>query len=300
MRLKGLVLATALASLLLWAGSVGAQGIDTAMIEQVTGLKGAMNKAGDVFKVSAPRTDVKITVDGLPLPPFMGVTSWAAFQDAGGGQLLMMGDMVLFEDEVNPAMSAALNSGLQVTALHNHFFYDKPKVYLMHIGGQGSPDALAGRVRKILDTAKQIRQGRPEPAASFGGPPLPTENAITPQPIEAILGSPSETKDGMVKVTIGRQTSMHGTEVGKDMGVNTWAAFAGTDGNAVVDGDFAITEDELQPVLRTLRQAGINIVAIHNHMTHEDPRILFLHYWGRGKAEDLARAVKAALDQTKG
>jgi hypothetical protein len=192
-------------------------------------------------------------------------------------------------------MSVALDNGLSVTALHNHFFFDQPKVYFMHIAGEGSVDKLAGAVRKVYDTIKAIRGTSAKPANTFEQKSLPETSSITAATLNEIFAMQGETKDGMVKFTIGKKSTMHGVEIGKEMGVNTWAAFAGTDDNAVVDGDFAVTEDELQPALKTLRQSGINIVAIHSHMTHENPRILFLHYWGRGAAKALANAVKGAL-----
>ena len=206
-----------------------------------------------------------------------------------------MGDTVLFEDEVNAAMSAALDNGLNVTALHNHFFFDHPKVYFMHIEGEGAVDKLAGAVRKVYDTIKNTRAANAQPKDSFGVKPLPDKNSITAAPLNEIFGTQGESKDGMVKFTIGRPAIMHGVNIGKDMGVNTWAAFAGSDDNAIVDGDFAVTEDELQPVLKSLLKDKINIVAIHQHMTHEEPRIMFFHYWGRGRAKDLANAIKGAV-----
>ena len=279
---------------LAWATAVfGA--LDTATVERVTGLKGAWNEPEKVFKVSQPRTDVKVIVDGAPLPPFMGLTSWAAFT----GNAMVMGDLVLFQDEVNPVMSAALDNGLDVTALHNHFFYDEPKVYFMHIAGEGSVSNLAAAVRHCFDKVTEIREATPTPAGRFGAP-VPTISSITAKPVEQVLGAKGQENKGMVKFVFGRTATMHGTEAGKDMGVNTWAAFAGTDDNAVVDGDFAVLEDELQPVLKALRAGGINIVAIHQHMTHESPRVLFLHYWGRGRAEQLATAIKEALNRCAG
>jgi hypothetical protein len=270
--------------------------LDTAAIESATGLKGSFNKTENVFKVSKPRDDVKISVDRWTMPPFMGLTSWAAFTPTPMGKATMlMGDTVLFEDEVNAAMSAALDAGVEVTALHNHFFYDQPKVYFMHIGGIGDTRRLASAVKAVYDRVAQVRAAQPTPASSFVGD-IPTPSSISAPPIEAILGTKAQSKDGMVKVTIGRPAKMHGTTVGNEMGVNTWAAFAGSDEQAVVDGDFAMHEDELQTVLKTMRGEGINIVAIHQHMTHERPRYLFLHYWGKGKAVDLAKAVKKALD----
>jgi hypothetical protein len=185
-----------------------------------------------------------------------------------------------------------------VTALHNHFFFDQPKVFFMHIEGEGSVEKLAGAVKKMYDTTKAIRRTTAKPTESFsasGQPSLPEKNSITAGPLNQIFGRQGEVKDGMVKFTIGRPATMHGVKIDNTMGVNTWAAFAGNDDNAVVDGDFAVTEDELQPVLKSLLKEKINIVAIHQHMTHEEPRIMFFHYWERGRAEDLAQAVKGGL-----
>jgi hypothetical protein len=268
--------------------------LDTARIDQLTGLKGKFNEKEGVYKVTFPRNDVKVVVDGWTMPPFMGLGTWAAFTPTKDGAMVM-GDTVLFEDEVNAAMSAALDNGLNVTALHNHFFFDHPKVYFMHIEGEGSVDQLASAVRKVYDAAKQIRATNSQPKDSFGASPLPQKNSINAAPLNQIFEAQGESKDGMLKFTFGRPAKMHGTNIGKDMGVNTWAAFAGSDDNAVVDGDFAVTEDELQPVLRSLLKDKINIVAIHQHMTHEEPRIMFFHYWGRGPAKDLANAIKGAF-----
>src|SRR5437773_4909871 len=275
--------------------------LDTAKIDELTGLKGKLNEQEGVYKVSSPRTDIKVAVDGWTMPPFMGLTSWAAFKAGMHEGAMVMGDMVLLQDEVNPVMSAALDNGLAVTALHNHFFFDEPKIYFMHIGGEGDQQKLARGVRAVLDKVKEVRTGHPQPAGAFGNAAPPSRNSITSPALQKILGVKGEANNGMFKATFGRSVKMHGgEEAGKEMGVNTWAAFAGTDDNAVVDGDFAVLEDELQPVLKSLRAASVNIVAIHSHMTHENPRILFLHYWGRGKAQELAKAVKSALDtQTK-
>ncbi len=282
----------------LGCASVQAKGpsFDTAKIEKITGLKGAYTESERVFKVSSPRTEVKVSVDKLAMAPFMGLTSWASFTAGTDADLMVMGDLTLFQDEVNPVMSALLDNGLEVTALHNHFFYDDPKVYFMHIGGEGTLDALATGVRKALDTVKAIRAASPTPTASFGGKDMPTANSITAGPIENAFGMKATAQNGMVKIVIGRAVKMScGCEVGSQMGVNTWAAFAGTDDNAVVDGDVVMFEKEVQPTLKVLRKGGINVVALHHHMIAESPRTVFLHYWGRGKAADLAHAVKAAV-----
>src|SRR6267378_3300445 len=271
-----------------------AAALDTAKIDQITGLKGKMNEKERAYKVTFPRNDVKVVVDGWSMPPFMGLGTWAAFTPTKDGAMVM-GDTVLFEDEVNAAMSAALDNGLNVTALHNHFFFDQPKVYFMHIEGEGATDKLAGAVRKVYDAMKQTRAANPQPKDSFGDKPLPDKNSISAAPLNEIFGTQGESKDGMVKFTFGRPAKMHGVTLGNAMGVNTWAAFAGSDDNAIVDGDFAVTEDELEPVLKSLLKDKINIVAIHQHMTHEEPRIMFFHYWGRGSAKDLANAVKGGF-----
>src|SRR6059058_1842903 len=267
---------------------------NTARIDELTGLKGKMNEKEGVYKVTFPRSDVKVVVDGWTMPPFMGLGTWAAFTATKDGAMVM-GDTVLFEDEVNAAMTAALDNGLNVTALHNHFLFDHPKVFFMHIEGEGSVDQLANAVRKVYDAVKKVRSENSQPKDSFGGGALPDKNSISAEPLNKIFGAQGEAKDGMVKFTFGRPATMHGVKIDNTMGVNTWAAFAGSDDNAVVDGDFAVTEDELQPVLKSLLKDKVNIVAIHQHMTHEEPRIMFFHYWGRGRAKDLANAVKGGL-----
>jgi hypothetical protein len=273
-------------------------GFDSAQIEKITRLKGTATPG--VFKVNAPRSDVPILVDGWKMPPFMGLTSWAAFTKGKESNSMVMGDFVLFQDEVSAAMKAALTHGLEVTALHNHFFFDDPHVYFMHIGGEGDVNTLAGGVRSLLDAVKGVRGAAPQPSKTFGLASMPAENHITAGALEPILGVKLQANNGMVKAVIGRTVTMQcGCEAGADMGVNTWAAFAGTDDNALVDGDFAVAEAELQAVLKALTGAGINVVAIHSHMTSENPRILFLHYWGRGPAAELATSLKTALTTQK-
>lgn len=272
-----------------------AQALDNARIEELTGLKGAYNEQEKVFKVSYPRGDLGVTVDGWKMPAFMGLTTWAAFTPGKAGEAMVMGDMVLLQDEVNPVMSVLLESGLSVTALHNHFFYDEPRVYFMHIGGEGSMEMLATGLKHALDKVSEIRKAGPYSAKSFGAT-VPDKSAITAASLSGLLGGKPQEKDGMVKFVFGRTAKMScGCEVGKEMGVNTWAAFAGTDDDAVVDGDFACLESELQSVLKSLRTGGVNIVAIHHHMIMEEPRYVFLHYWGRGKSAELASTLKAAL-----
>lgn len=271
--------------------------LDTARIEELTGLKGTLSKAENVFKVTSPRTDVPVAVDGRTLEPFMGLTSWAGFVPGRKAPCMVMGDLVLFQDEVNPVMSTALDNGLAVTALHNHFLYDEPRVYFMHIGGEGTAEVLARGVRAALDQIKQVRARQPKPATGSAREAVPTKNEIPADKLDAILGTKGQAKDGMYKAVFGRTVGTScGCDAGKEMGVNTWSAFAGSGEHALVDGDFVTFEGELQSVLKALRHAGIEIVAIHSHMEGESPKAIFLHYWGVGRAEDLARAVKSALD----
>src|SRR5262245_29407752 len=230
----------------------------------------------------------------MPLKPFAGLGSWAAFAPAPHGAMVM-GDTVVFEDEVTPAMDAAFAGGLEVTGLHNHFFYDEPKVYFMHIGGQGEPEKLAAAVKGVWDTIKKVRAKHAAPARQFTGG-TPKAGTIAAAAIEKVLGHQGETQQGVVKVTIGREGSMHGVKVAGSMGLTTWAAFSGSDDLAAVDGDFIMTANEVQPVLRALRRAGIHIVALHNHMVGEQPAFYFTHFWGKGPAQELAKGLKAGLD----
>ncbi len=288
--------------LLLLAGLIGgrlavlaAQGrkLDAEPIGKAAGTKATVTSEG-VVRIGWARTDVAVTVDGMALKPFAGLGSWAAFTPTAHGAMVM-GDTVVFQDEVTPAMDAAFAAGLEVTALHNHFFYDEPKVYFMHIGGQGEPEKLAAAVKGVWDAIKQVRADKPRPATRFAEA-IPKPGSITASKIEKVLGHKSETQDGVVKVTIGREGTMHGVKVGGSMGLTTWMAFSGGDEHAAVDGDFIMTAEEVQPVLRALRNGGIHVVALHNHMAGEQPPFYFTHFWGKGSTVDLAQGLKATLD----
>ncbi len=266
--------------------------LDTAKIERLTGAKGTFNEQEGVFKVSVARTDLKVTAAGVKITPPLGLTSWASFMKAGD-ETMVMGDLVLLEDQVNPVMDVALDNGLEVTALHNHFFWDSPKVMFMHISGIGDEDKLASAVGKVFAKIKDTSGAKGlAPMAMID----PARSSLDTKKIQEILGTTGQMTDGVYKVTLGRTTKVHGHEIGNTMGVNTWGAFAGSDARAVVDGDFAVYEQELQSVLKALRAARINIVAIHHHMSGESPRVVFLHYWGIGSTTSLARGLQAALD----
>jgi hypothetical protein len=262
-------------------------------IGQAVGVKATTAPDG-VIRVAWPRTDVPVIVDGMPLKPFAGLGSWAAFTPTAHGAMVM-GDTVVFQDEVSPAMDAAFANGLEVTALHNHFFHDDPKVYFIHIGGTGEPQKLASGVKSVWDAVKKVRQENAKPATRFAGE-VPREGKLDQAAIEKAIGHKTEAQAGVVKVTIGREGTMHGAKVAGTMGLTTWAAFSGSDELAAMDGDFIMTAAEVQPVLRALRKAGIHIVALHNHMVGEEPAFYFTHFWGKGKAEELAGGIRAALD----
>lgn len=259
--------------------------------------RGATTTKDGVIRIAWARTDVDVKVDGMPLRPFAGLGSWAAFTATAHGAMVM-GDTVVFQDEVNPAMDAAFANGLQVTALHNHFFFDEPKVYFMHIGGEGDPTKLAAAVKGTWDAIKKVRASSPTPASRFAGD-IPKDGMLNMASIEKILEAKGEAQGGVVKVTIGREGTMHGVKVGGSMGLTTWAAFSGDDNLAAVDGDFIMAAAEVQPVLRALRKADINIVALHNHMMGEQPAFFFTHFWGKGTSEKLAKGLKSAMDAQK-
>jgi hypothetical protein len=270
-----------------------AHGLDAERIGAAAGVKATTTKDG-VVRIAWARTDVAVKVDGMPLKPFAGLGSWAAFTAAPHGAMVM-GDTVVFQDEVTPAMDAAFANGMGVSALHNHFFYDEPKVYFMHIGGMGEPEKLAAGVKAVWDAVKKVRAEHPDPAKRFSGQ-VPKDGQINAAAIETILGQKGETQQGVVKITIGREGMMHNVKVGGSMGLTTWAAFSGSDEYAAVDGDFIMTVAEVQPVLRALRKADIHIVALHNHMIGEQPAFYFTHFWGKGSTEELAKGLKGALD----
>jgi hypothetical protein len=252
-----------------------------------------------VVRATWPRTDVAVTVDGMPFPPPAGITSWAAFMPSVQGTM-MMGDTVVFQDEVSPAMDAAFAQGLEVTALHNHFFYDEPKLYFMHIGGHGAAEALARGVRHVWDAIRAVRRAQPEPATTFPGEAPVPGGSLDAATIGRVIGEPASTAAGVVKISLGRDATMHGSSFGKSLGLTTWAAFTGSDAHAAIDGDFAMNADEVQPVLRALRRANIHVVALHNHMVGETPAYYFTHFWAKGPAIELARGFRAALDVQRG
>lgn len=272
--------------------------VEMDVIEEASGAEATVKPDG-VVRIGWARDDVKVRIDGMDFPPAAGLGSWAAFKSAPEG-VVAMGDTVVFQDEVDAAMDAAFANGLGVTALHNHFFYDEPKVYFMHIGGHGKAADLAAGVKAVWDAIKQVRRERPEPATRFEGPAVKPGGELDAAQIEAITGLEPAAKPGdVLKISKGRTGKMHGTEVAGTMGLGSWAAFSGSDELAAMDGDFIMTANEVQPVLKSLRDSGIHVVALHNHMIGEEPSFYFTHFWGTGSVKDLAQAFRDALDAQK-
>jgi hypothetical protein len=252
-----------------------------------------LDRKGDfkdgVLKVNIPRSDLKISVAGVATPTPFGFGGWVAFTKTSDGGEVMMGDLVLLQEEVNPVMSALLDNGIEVAALHNHFFWDDPHVFYMHVHGMGKAADLARRVKPAFDLIGHVKAPASSPVSASG-------TAMDTAKIAQIVGHAGEQTGPVYKITIGRN-DIAMKDHGGTMGLNTWAAFYGTQEDAVVAGDVAMLENELNPVLKALRKNNIDVVAIHHHMTEEKPMVIFLHYWGRGPADKLATSVKAAFDE---
>jgi len=282
-----------LACLVFWSGSAFAQEIPSDYQEVLKSLDRKGDFKDGVLKVNIPRNDLKMTVQGISTPTPFGFGGWVSFTKTTDGSEVMMGDLVLLQDEVNPVMAALLDNGIEVTALHNHFFWDDPLVFYMHVHGMGKAADLAGRVKRAFDLIGHVQPPTVAPLSSGGA-------AIDTAKIAQIVGHTGEQSGTVYKITVGRDDLAmkdHGAKINARMGLNTWAAFYGTQEDAVVAGDIAMLESELTPVLKSLRKNGIDVVAIHHHMTEEKPLVIFLHYWGRGPADKLANSFKAALDE---
>ena len=293
-------LSTLLFAIVLWAGTPLAHTQDVPNdYQQVLKIVG---KSGDykanVLKVNIPRNDIHVTIDNLAVPTPFGFGGWFAMTKGDGGQDVLMGDLVLLQEEVNPVMSALLDHGLEVTALHNHFFWESPRIFYMHIHGHGKAADLAEQIKPALKLIGKATAAQTAPATAVSSNAKTSLDAVQ---IAKIVGHEGEQNGGVYKITIGRddiKLKEMGAAINARMGLNTWAAFYGSNDDAVVAGDVAMLEDEVTPTLKALRAHGLDVVAIHHHMIGTQPVVIFLHYWGRGPAEKLAAGFKAALDQS--
>ena len=267
--------------------------LDIASIEKITSMKGKENN--EQYKITVPQNDLNVTVDGFKIIPAMGLGSWVAFSPSSDGAMIM-GDIILTETDLAPFEEEVIRQGLTISAIHNHFLRNHPAVMFMHIGGMGKTDLMAQKVKAVFDKVTQLRGQNPASA-----PADSVENTIDTKKLDAIIGYKGEMSKGVYKYTIGRpdvNLKEHGLPVTSFGGFNTWAAWQGTEDRAAVAGDFTMLENEVGPVIKALIENGIEVVALHNHMIHEQPRIFFLHYWGVGPAEKLAKGLKVALNQT--
>jgi hypothetical protein len=286
-------------SLLLNAVPLSAQEVPKDYQDVLTFLGRSGDFKAKVLKVNVPRTDLHVTIAGQSTPTPFGFGGWVAFTKGDGGEVLM-GDLVLTQEEVNPVLSALLDHGIEATALHNHFFFEEPRLFYMHVHGHGEAMSLARSIKPALDLI-----GHVSTASMDAKPATPPAAAATTFPFDTaalnkIVGVDGEKLGSVYKFTLGRD-DLHLTEMGAAinarMGLNSWAAFAGNDGDAQVAGDIAMRESEVNAVLKALRSQGLNVVAIHHHMLDTQPTVIFLHYWGRGPAATLAAGFRAALDQ---
>jgi hypothetical protein len=264
---------------------------DFKAVEEALGRSG-QPQADGAYKFGLPRGDLKVTVDGVQVKPALALGSWVAFSSPGQ-DAMVMGDLVLPEDEVSPVMLALQENGLQVTALHNHLLYETPRVMYMHIAGHGNAVKLAGAIKQVIALTKT-------PAPSQPASTTPTIDLDTAA-IDQVLGYKGKVNGGVYQVVAPRSENVSdaGMPVPGSMGVGTAMNFQPTgERKAAITGDFVLLSSEVNPVIKALRQNGIQVTAIHSHMLEEQPRLFFMHFWANDDSLKLAKGLRAALDQT--
>ena len=262
-------------------------------VESAMGRTGKLQSDGS-FKFSMPRKDLKVTVNGTPIQAGLALGSWTAFLGAPDHGMVM-GDLVLLESEIEPVMLKLQQEGIEQTAIHNHLLYETPRVMYMHVEGQGDPVKLAKAVHDALALTKT-------PAESSAAKPAEQNIGIDVAQINSILGHAGKVNGGILQVSVPRSEKItdDGMDIPPSMGTATALNFQPTgNGRAAISGDFVLLANEVNPVIRALRDNGIEVTALHSHMLNEQPRLFFMHFWANNDALKLARGLRAALDQTK-
>lgn len=279
-------------SLMASASAVCAQELDWQKVDDAFGRKAAV-VSGDVHRYAFPRTDLTVTLDGVTIKPALGLGGWVAFKPMGG-EVMAMGDLVLLETEINPVMAKMIENGVDITAVHNHLLRSSPATFYMHVGGHGDAVAMATAIRTALAESKT-----PLAAPTTAAPPPPIE--LDTAQLDQIIGAKGQANGGVYQFAVPRRDpitegGMALTPVGP-MGVATGIGFQPTgDGKAAITGDFVMTADEVNPVIKKLRANGIEVTALHSHMLDEQPRLFFMHFWANDDAIKLAKGLRAALD----
>jgi hypothetical protein len=273
----------------------GAQEIDWKKVDEVFGKTATV--AQDVHRYGFPRGDLQVSVDGVTLRPALALGGWVAFKPSEGGAMVM-GDLVLLETEINPVMSRLIENGLEITAIHNHVLRANPPTFYMHVGGHGDPVKLATAIHSALAESKTPLR----PTGLSDAAPPPTIDIDTAQ-IDAILGAKGQANSGVYQVSVSRRDPIteHSAQLqpAGPTGVATGINFQPTgNGKAAITGDFVLTAEEVNPVIKALRTNGIEVTAIHSHMLFEQPRLIFMHFWANDDAVKLARGLREALDKT--
>jgi hypothetical protein len=292
--MRGVLVAGVISLLIGAAGSVSAADVDWTTVDQAIGTKGA-DQPGGVHRYGLPRTDLRVTVDDVAIKPALALGGWLAFKPMGG-QAMVMGDLVLTEDEINPVMAKLLTNGLTVTAVHNHLLRARPATFYMHLLGQGDPAKLAATVHEALAEGSKTPLGAGGPSTQASAAPLDIDTAQ----IDGALGQRGKPSGGVYQFAIPRADTVkdENMEVSPAMGSAIAINFQPTgSGKAAITGDFVLLAGEVSPVLRTLRQNGIEVTALHNHMLDDEPRMFFVHFWANDDAVKLAHSLRAALDR---
>jgi hypothetical protein len=249
---------------------------------------------GDVYRVDLPRTDLKVTSQGVDIKPALSLGSYTAFKDMGDGNAMVMGDLVLTEDEYNKVISRLQEGGIGQTAVHKHLLEESPAIWWTHIQGTGDPVDMA----KTINSALQLTG---TPFKDSGSSSESEDLGFDTSQLDETIGHSGTTQGGVYKYSIPRADSVteDGMELPAAMGLSTALNFQPTEGGkAAINGDFAMTQDEVQPVIQALRENDIQVVSLHNHMLNEEPRIFFMHFWANDDAQKLAQGLRAALDKT--